>query len=136
MRASVLMVLGSIGTIALSTACGSGEPANDTGSSAGGSSAGSSAGGSSVGGGSSGLEGGSVATGAFGPCGGKIIDAMTGALNADEYNRQARLWDRATINCRLGPKFADLHSAADDGRPTAYEPEHKTASGGYLCPTY
>ena len=89
-----------------------------------------------MGGGSSGIEGGLVATGALDPCGGKIIDAMTGALNVDEYNRQARLWDRATIDCRLGPKFTDLHSGADDGRPTAYEPEHKTASGGYLCPTY
>src|SRR4051812_8398196 len=111
MRASVLMLLGSIGTTAFSAACGSNEPANDKGSSAGGSSAGSSsAGGSSVGGASSGLEGGSLATEAFGPCGGKIIDAMSGALNLDEYNRQARLWDRATIDCRLGPKFADLHT--------------------------
>jgi hypothetical protein len=82
-------------------------------------------------------DGGSVPTmGAFAACGGAIFDAATGQVNAAEYKRQARLWDRATIDCRLGPRFGDLHPGKDDPRPTAYEPEHQQSQGGYLCPTY
>lgn len=85
-----------------------------------------------------GLDGGSVgATAAFAACGGAIFDAATGKLNDAEYERQARLWDRKTIDCRLGPGFAALHAGEKDGpRPTAYEPPHETSSGSYLCPTH
>jgi hypothetical protein len=84
-------------------------------------------------------DGGTVAaTGAFAACGGALFDSVTGKLNNAEYQRQARLWDRATIDCRLGPKFADLHPAPQtkDARPTAYEPPHEPSTGGYLCPTH
>lgn len=70
----------------------------------------------------------------FAACGGAIF--VDGALDPAEYSKQARLWDRATIDCRLGPKFADLNMGVDDPRPTAWEPEHLAANGGYLCPTY
>lgn len=74
---------------------------------------------------------------AFGACGGKIVDPVTGTIDASEYKRQARLWDRDTIDCRLGPKFADLHPGSPvDARPTAYEPVHKPNPGGFLCKTY
>jgi hypothetical protein len=69
-------------------------------------------------------------------CGEHIVTAA-GAIDPAEYRRQARLWDRATIDCRLGPRFADLHAGQQTApRPTAYEPAHKTASMGYLCKTY
>jgi hypothetical protein len=86
--------------------------------------------------GSPGSAGSAVGGATFAPCGGAIVDAVSGAVKADEYQRQARLWDRATIDCRLGPKFSDLNSGAGPARPTAYEPMHQTASGGFLCPSY
>jgi hypothetical protein len=72
---------------------------------------------------------------AFARCGGAIFDRR-GELDPDEYRRQARLWDRATIDCRLGPTFDELHPGADDDRPTAYEPPHQENPGGYLCPVF
>jgi hypothetical protein len=58
----------------------------------------------------------------FDACGGKIFDAETGAIDAAEYEKQARAWDLATIDCRLGPKFADVFPNKDDPRPTMYQP--------------
>ena len=117
-------------------ACGS-DAANTPGSSSGGSagSGGSSAGSGGSSAGSAG-GGGAGAPGSFADCGGRIVDSQTKTVNADEYRRQARLWDRATIDCRLGPKFVELHPGDADARATAYEPEHKQATGGYLCPRY
>jgi hypothetical protein len=43
---------------------------------------------------------------------------------------------RATIDCRLGPKFADLNPGNTGARPTAYEPEHQAGTDSYLCPTH
>jgi hypothetical protein len=81
-------------------------------------------------------DGGASGASAFAACGGAIVDSA-GVVNAAEYARQARLWDRATIDCRLGPKFAELHGAAEDPRPTAYEPPHQVPTGEkYLCPRY
>jgi hypothetical protein len=69
-------------------------------------------------------------------CGESIVGA-SGAIDPAEYKRQARLWDRATLDCRLGPKFADLHPGAPDTRKTAWGPEHQTpTSDSYLCKTY
>ena len=112
-------------------ACGS-DAANTPGPSAGGSSG---SGGASAGSGGSSAgsagSGGSGSPGLFAECGGKIVDSQTGTVNADEYRRQARLWDRRTIDCRLGPKFVDLHPGDAHPRATAYEPEHKPATGGH-----
>ncbi|HMI84062.1 MAG TPA: hypothetical protein VK550_08200 [Polyangiaceae bacterium] len=130
-----------VGTIALTATCSSDESAaGTTGSAGAGGSAG--VGGSAGNAGASGragaasTEGGSVGTGPFAACGGGVIDKVSGAVNVEEYKRQARLWDRATIDCRLGPKFADLNPGGEDPRPSAYEPEHKKATGGFLCATY
>jgi hypothetical protein len=71
----------------------------------------------------------------FAACGGAIFDSE-GMLVPSEYVRQARLWDRETIDCRLGPSFEDLHPDAADDRPTAWEPPHTPNPGGYLCKTY
>lgn len=60
--------------------------------------------------------------GFFDACGGRIVDKVTGSIDPAEYRRQATLWDRATIDCRLGPKFTDLHPGVADDRPTAYQP--------------
>lgn len=115
--------------VAAGVACGgseatpAGEPAKG-----GGAGAGTGAGGRAPGGGS--------AIAPFAECGAEIFDPQTGAINPVEYRRQARLWDRATIDCRLGPKFADLDRVPEEPRPTAHEPEHKSQSGGYLCPTF
>jgi len=68
-------------------------------------------------------------------CGEGILDA-NGDVIAAEYRRQAALWDRATIDCRLGPKLADLQTGSPAPRPMAYEPEHRPASNGYLCGSY
>jgi hypothetical protein len=70
----------------------------------------------------------------YAACGGAIFDAG-GTLDPVEYARQARLWDRPTIDCRLGPTYADVHGAGEDERPSAWEPPHQTP-GGYLCPAY
>lgn len=68
----------------------------------------------------------------FAACGGAIFDSQ-GVLIESEYIHQARLWDRETIDCRLGPDFEDLHPGAADDRPTAWEPTHVPNPGGYLC---
>lgn len=77
--------------------------------------------------------------GSVGPatgCGEHIVDA-TGKVDPAEYQRQARLWDRATVDCRLGPKYGDLHPGAPDTRKAAYEPKHVTPTGAhFLCSTY
>src|SRR5262249_33218327 len=64
-------------------------------------------------------------SGFFDKCGGKIVDPNTGAIDPVEYGRQARAWDLATIDCRLGPKFADVHPDQSDPRPTMYQPPKK-----------
>jgi hypothetical protein len=61
----------------------------------------------------------------FDRCGGKIVDARTGAIDPAEYARQARAWDLATIDCRLGPKFTDAYPGKDDARPTLPAPPEK-----------
>jgi hypothetical protein len=75
-------------------------------------------------------------TGPKSGCGEGIVDPATGKIDPAEYKRQAHLWDRDTVDCRLGPKFSDLHPGAPDTRKTAYEPKHETAGDGYLCKTY
>ncbi|HWB77279.1 MAG TPA: hypothetical protein VG755_20070 [Nannocystaceae bacterium] len=56
-------------------------------------------------------------------CGGRIVDPMSGAIDVDEYIAQARKWDRDTIDCRLGPRWADVHDdATPDERPDLWEP--------------
>ncbi|HET6582355.1 MAG TPA: hypothetical protein VFG69_02885 [Nannocystaceae bacterium] len=71
----------------------------------------------------------------FAACGGAIFDS-NGVLVAGEYEHQARLWDRDTIDCRLGPDFATLHPDAVDERPIAWEPPHQANPAGYLCKTF
>lgn len=78
---------------------------------------------------------GSVA-GLFDSCGGKIFDA-TGAVSADEYRKQAHAWDRATLDCRLGPKYDFYHPGdADSARPTAPELPSVPNPKGNLCPAF
>lgn len=71
----------------------------------------------------------------YADCGGAIFD-KSGKLNPAEYRRQAILWDRETIDCRLGPTFEELNPGAADDRPEAYEPAHQSNPGGYLCKTF
>lgn len=72
----------------------------------------------------------------FAACGGAIFTS-DGTFVPDEYVRQARLWDRDTIDCRLGPDFETLHPDAPEDRPTAWEPPHMPSPDGwYLCPTH
>src|SRR5262249_38953660 len=58
----------------------------------------------------------------FDSCGGKIVNPKTGAIDPVEYEKQARAWDLATIDCRLGPKFTDAVPNQDDPRPALYQP--------------
>jgi hypothetical protein len=61
--------------------------------------------------------------GAYEACGGRIFDGTTGAFNAAEYDRLARLWNRETIHCRLGPTYDALNErGAPDDRPNLFEP--------------
>lgn len=77
------------------------------------------------------------ATGPFAACGGAIFDPESGEVNVEEYKKQALLWDRETIDCRLGPKYTELDPVDAEPRPTAWEPEHIVAADPkYLCPTY
>lgn len=56
-------------------------------------------------------------------CGAMIFDPATGEIDVDEYVLQARKWDRETIDCRLGPRFSDVHDANEpDTRPDLWEP--------------
>jgi hypothetical protein len=144
MRASIEALVCMVGAVILIDGCSSDPSATGATGAGGSAGVGGSAGtaatagnaGSSGKGGSTSGDSGSVGKGPFAACGGGIVDKVSGAVNADEFKRQASLWDRATIDCRLGPKFGDLNPGVDDPRPTAYEPEHKRATGGYLCATY
>lgn len=70
----------------------------------------------------------------YAACGGAIFEPESGALDPAEYRRQARLWDKATIDCRLGPGYASLHPDDTEDFPTAWEPAHEPGTG-YLCRT-
>jgi hypothetical protein len=75
----------------------------------------------------------------YSACGGRIFDPTTGALDPAEYDRQAHLWDRDAIDCRLGPTWAELHPGGVDDRPTLFEPAHDPArlcGGGSAFQTY
>jgi hypothetical protein len=73
------------------------------------------------GGSNSGSGAGQVAR-ALDACGGKIFDA-DGKLDPAEYEKQARLWTREAIDCRLGPRFADVHPTDEpDTRPDLWAP--------------
>jgi hypothetical protein len=91
--------------------------------------------------GSSGSSGASGSSGTVSPatffdaCGGRIVDPASGAVDPAEYKVQARKWDRATIDCRLGPKYADLNGAKDDPRPVAWARPHQSGTG-VLCKTF
>src|SRR5206468_11577494 len=50
--------------------------------------------------------------------------------------RQARLWDRDTVDCRLGPTFEQLHPGAAPMLPTAYQPPTITEPKRYLGKDY
>jgi hypothetical protein len=85
--------------------------------------------------GGTGGEGGGSGAGLFDACGGLIFAG--GTFSAAEYEKQATKWDRAAIDCRLGPKFAHYHPNDDDsGRPTAPELPLTPNAGGYLCPAF
>lgn len=73
---------------------------------------------------------------AFADCGAKIVNASTGAIDRDEYVRQALRWDLETIDCRLGPRYDAVHPGAGDERPRADEPVSNTCDDGYLCKQY
>ncbi|MEO7110350.1 MAG: hypothetical protein ABI183_07945 [Polyangiaceae bacterium] len=73
---------------------------------------------------------------AFDACGGKIFDA-NGNIDSAEYAKQATLWDRATIDCRLGPRFSAFHPGdADNARATATGFDQKSDPKDQLCSTY
>lgn len=58
----------------------------------------------------------------YADCGGRIFDPETGLLDADEYDRQAHLWNRDVVDCRLGPHWDEVHAGEPDERPTLFEP--------------
>lgn len=117
---------GSSSTAASSVPTGSGPDGSESGSESG-----------SASGSATGTTGDPPASGPFAACGGAIFDAESGELNVEEYKKQARLWDRETIDCRLGPKFGELEPVDAEARPTAWEPPHTVAADPkYLCQTY
>jgi hypothetical protein len=65
-------------------------------------------------------------------CGSRVVD-QDGAINAKEYQAQARRWDRETIDCRLGPSLQDFPDEAAKPRPSAWEATHTPNPSGYLC---
>lgn len=75
-----------------------------------------------------GLDGAAAPSGFFDACGGRIVRA-NGSIDVVEYNRQAGLWSRETVDCRLGPKYADIFGSVPDPRPTAFEPARRDCSG-------
>ncbi|HEY4178733.1 MAG TPA: hypothetical protein VGM90_17925 [Kofleriaceae bacterium] len=82
----------------------------------------------------SGDDGGNTGTPTlFDACGGQIVRA-NGSIDTAEYARVASAWDRAAIDCRLGPTFVYYHpDDLDAARATA--PEMPTSPHtGSLCP--
>jgi len=76
-----------------------------------------------------------TAPGPFDACGGKIVKA-DGTIDGAEYVRQAGLWDRDAIDCRLGPKYDAYHPGdADLARPTAADMPTFQHTGN-LCPQF
>ncbi len=76
-----------------------------------------------------------ASTAPFAACGGLIVKS-DGTIDAAEYVEQARLWDAATIDCRLGPGYDDFDHAGEPAPPTAWEREHVDNPDGYLCKRY
>ena len=73
--------------------------------------------------------------GAFDACGGLIVKS-DGSIDAAEYKKQATSWDRAAIDCRLGPKYDAYHPGdSDAARPSAAEVPHYPHHGT-LCPDF
>jgi hypothetical protein len=56
----------------------------------------------------------------------------SGALDTTLYSRLSSLYDKATMELRLGPSFLDLNPDAADDRPTLYTPTSKPRSSGYI----
>jgi hypothetical protein len=110
-----------------SWACGSDSDSDGDPGSGGGSGNGGSSG--------SGARSGSGGSGAFADCGGKMF-AANGTLDEAEYEKQATLWDAPTIDCRLGPKYEELHAGDLDERPTAWPAPEQDYGGGLLCKKY
>lgn len=72
------------------------------------------------------------ATGVYAECGGSIVGA-DGTINAEEYVKEARATDTATIDCRLGPRFEEKNPmSGEDTRQELYSPADLMCSGGYL----
>jgi len=55
-----------------------------------------------------------------------------GSLNLSTYGLLALSYDKATMEQRLGPAFADLSPNAVDDRPTLYRPASHTRTWGYI----
>jgi hypothetical protein len=75
----------------------------------------------------------------YAACGGLIFDPETGQLDAAEYERQARLWDRDAIDCRLGPTWEALNPGGEDDRPEVFGPENdpgRVCGGGNAFQLY
>jgi hypothetical protein len=56
----------------------------------------------------------------------------SGQLNLTVYNSLASIYDKPTMETRLGPSFLDLSPNASDDRPTLYCPAHKPYDAGYI----
>jgi hypothetical protein len=61
-----------------------------------------------------------------------ILYGVTGQLNQALYGTLALSYDKATMETRLGPSFADLSPKAADDRPNVYLRSSKSYSKGYI----
>ena len=55
-----------------------------------------------------------------------------GQLDLSMYGLFALSYDKATMEMRLGPSFADLSPTAADDRPTLFQPTSKPRTSGYI----
>src|SRR5688572_27092729 len=73
--------------------------------------------------------------GIYAECGGDIF--VGGVLDEAEYELQARKWDREAIDCRLGPRWSDVHDAGEpDTRPDLWSPPTMMCGGDGTLSTY
>lgn len=62
----------------------------------------------------------------------RLLYNTDGTLNLSMYAAMANNYDKASMETRLGPAFADLSPNAADDRPTWYQPPSKARSSGYV----
>lgn len=71
-------------------------------------------------------------SGPWAACGGAIVDAKDGSIDAAEYAAVAADWGKEAVDCRLGPSWEALHGDEPNPAPEVWGPAGQVCEGGYL----